>query len=52
MMITKDCSDYPDVPCCDSCHQDAEMGYDELQGYPDYYVCCRVMEVIMEEKEC
>lgn len=31
-------------PCCGSCHEDAELGYDMIEGrYGN--VCCRVWDV-------
>ena len=50
-MDIKYCSDFPDVPCCDSCHEDDEGGYSNLLGYPEYYVCCSVMAHIEKEKD-
>lgn len=45
----KRCSDYPDVSCCDSCHDDEALGYEmchlriEDGDETDAYVCCAVL---------
>ena len=51
MMATKYCDSYPEIPCCDSCHEDNDEGYEELEGYPEHYVCCKVMNHIKKEKD-
>ena len=44
--------DGPFLPtcCCESCHEDADLGYEDLVWYDDdTQVCCAILRMMPEE---
>ncbi len=50
--MSKHCNDFPNIPCCVSCHEDEEeYGYDLIHSEfkaDEIYVCCSVSNALNE----
>lgn len=50
------CSDWPNVTCCNSCHDDFDEGYEQhfqgsLSDGRSYRVCCAVLHAINDGEQ-